>query len=60
MVVGLYVDDIFVIAALLGKLAAITTFIHFNFRMKDLGEVTFPLGMEIEKQVDGNIHLIQH
>ena len=28
--------------------------------MKDLGEVSFLLGMEIKKQIDGNIYLVQH
>ena len=57
---GLYVDDMFMIAALLAKLAEIKVFLNSNFKIKNLGEVTFLLGMEIRKQVDGNIHLAQH
>ena len=59
VVLGLYVDDMFIMAALLDKLGAVKVFLHSNFRMKDLGEVKFLLGMEIRKQPDGDIHLVQ-
>ena len=60
VVLGIYVDDMFMIAALVAKLPEVNHFLHSNFRMKDLGDVKFPLGMEIQKQTDGNIHLVQY
>lgn len=45
---------------LLAKLAEVKVSLNFNFKMKDPGEVTFLLGMEIRKRVDGNIHLVQN
>ena len=56
---GLYVDDIFIMAALMNKLGAVKLFLHSNFRMKDLRMVKFLLGMETWKQPVGDIHLVQ-
>ena len=47
-------------AALMDKLGAVKLFLHSNFRMKDLGEVKFLLGMEIRKLRDGNIQIVRH
>ena len=60
MVRWLYVDDLFIMAVLMDKLGAVKLFLHSNFRIKYSGGVKFLLGMEIRKQLDGNIHLVQH
>ena len=59
VILGLFVDDMFIMAALMDKLGAVKLFLHSNFRMKDLGEVKFLLGMKIRKQPHGDIHLVQ-
>ena len=47
VVLGLYVDDMFTMVALMDKLGAVKLFLHSKFRMKDLGEVKFLLGSAI-------------
>ena len=59
MLLGLYVDDMFMIAAFLEKLAGIKQYLNKNFKMKDLGPVKFLLGMEIRLQPNGDIHLLR-
>ena len=59
VLLGLYVDDMFMIAALLEKLAGIKQYLNKTFKMKDLGPVKFLLGMEIRLQPNGDIHLLQ-
>ena len=59
VLLGLYVDDMFMIVALLEKLAGIKQYLNKTFKMKDLGPVKFLLGMEIRLGVpNGDIHLL--
>lgn len=59
VLLGLCVDDMFMIAALLEKLGVIKGFFSKTFKMKDLGPVNFLLGMEIRLHPNGDIHLLQ-
>ena len=56
---GLFVDDMFIIGKLLSRIESVKTFLHSRFRMKDLGDATFLLGMEIRRLSGGNIYLVR-
>ena len=47
ILLGLYVDDMFILGKLLQRLAELQNFLCSRFRMKHLGQVKFLLGMEI-------------
>ena len=49
VLLGLYVDDMFILGEMIKKLAALQEFLCTRFRMKHLGEVKYLLGMEILK-----------
>ena len=49
VLLGLFVDDMFIIGAILDKIGGVKKFLHSRFKMKDLGKVAYLLGMEIQK-----------
>ena len=57
VLLGLYVDDMFMLGEMKKMLAALQEFLCTRFRMKPLGEVKYLLGMEIRKQPNGDIWL---
>ena len=59
VLLGLFVDDMFVIGKLLARIGSVKSFLHSRFRMKDLGAATFLLGMEIRRLPSGDIRLVQ-
>ena len=59
VLLGLHVDDMFMLGELLHRLAELQNFLCSRFRMKHLGQVKFLQGMEIRKQADGDILLLQ-
>ena len=59
VLLGLFVDDMFIVGKLLSCIDNVKQFLHSRFRMKDLGAATFLLGMEIRRLPGGDIHLVQ-
>ena len=59
VLLGLFVDDMFIIGAILDKIGGVKKFLHNRFKMKDLGKVAYLLGMEIRRQSEGGILLLQ-
>ena len=56
---GLYVDDIIMLEKLMEVLNGLKGHLKTEFKMKDLGAATFILGMEIRRQENGDIFLVQ-
>ena len=59
MLLGLFVDDKFLIGKLLARIGSVKSFLHSRFRMKDLGTATFLLGVEIRRLPSSDIRLVQ-
>ena len=59
VLLGLFVDDMFLIGKLLARIGSVKSFLHSRFRMKDLGVAAFLLGMEIRRLPSGDIRLVQ-
>ena len=59
VLLGLFVDDMFIIGAIFSKIEGVKQFLHSRFRMKDLGKAAYLLGMEIRRQPEGGILLLQ-
>ena len=55
VLLGLFVDDMFIMGHILRRIGSDKTFIHRRFKMKDLGASTFLLGMEIRRLPRGDI-----
>ena len=53
ILLGLFVDDMFVIGKVMELIAGVKGFPHSRFRMKDLGVLTFLLGMETKRLPGG-------
>ncbi|XP_016648285.1 PREDICTED: uncharacterized mitochondrial protein AtMg00810-like [Prunus mume] len=59
VVLLVYVDDIVIIGSDLEAIFAVQTLLHSTFHMKDLGQLTYFLGLEIHHQPHG-LFLHQH
>ena len=57
--IALYVDDFFLVGKKLGRLREVKDGLSSQFKMKDLGEARFLLGIEIRRQPNGDIFLVQ-
>ena len=55
ILLGLFVDDMFVIGNVMELIDLVINFMHIRFRMKDLGAATFLLGMEIRRLLGGDV-----
>ena len=53
ILLGLFVDDMFVIGKVMELIVGVKGFLHSKFKMKDLGATTFLLGMEIRRLPGG-------
>ena len=59
ILLGLFVDDMFVIGKVMELIEGVKGFLHSKFKMKDLGAATFLLGMEIRRLPGGDVQLLQ-
>jgi hypothetical protein len=59
VVLLVYVDDIVVTGSDLEAISTIETMLHSTFHMKDLGQLTYFLGLEVHHQPHG-LFLYQH
>ena len=59
VLLGLFVDDMFIIGKQIDLINTVKSFLHSRFKMKDLGAATFLLGMEIRRLPGGDIQLLQ-
>ena len=59
VLLGLFVDDMFVIGRMMDLINMVKDFLHSRFKMKDLGAATFLLGMEIRRLPGGDVQLLQ-
>ena len=59
VLLGLFVDDMFVIGKRIDLINTVKSFLNSRFKMKDLGAATFLLGMEIRRLPEGDVHLVQ-
>ena len=57
--IALYVDDLFVVGMLLANIKVVKEGLGREFKMKDLGEARFLLGIEIRRQEGGDVFLGQ-
>ena len=57
--IALYVDDLFLVGKKLGEIKEVKDGLCTQFKMKDLGEARFLLGIEIRRQVNGDVFLVQ-
>ena len=57
--IALYVDDLFLVGRKLEKIKGVKDGLCGEFKMKDLGEAKFMLGIEIRRQVNGDVLLVQ-
>ena len=56
---ALYVDDLFLLCLYLGRISGVKGQLGHKFKMKDLGEARFLLGLEIRRQPNGDVFLCQ-
>ena len=49
VLLGLFVDDMFIIGAMMEKIGGVRQFLNSRFKMKDLGKAAYLLGMEIRR-----------
>ena len=56
---ALYVDDLFLFCLYLGRISGVKDQLGHKFKMKDLGEARFLLGLEIRRQPNGDVFLCQ-
>ena len=59
ILMGVYVDDIMMLAQLMKVINHLKGQLKDRFRMKDLGAASFILGLEIRRQPNGDILLVQ-
>ena len=57
--IALYVDDLFLVGELLGEIEKVKAGLSTEFKMKDLGEARFLLGIEIRRRANGDVLLVQ-
>ena len=57
--IALYVDDLFLVGKKLGRIQEVKDGLSSQFKMKDLGEAKFLLGIEIRRQPNGDVFLVQ-
>ena len=57
--IALYVDDLFLLGRKLGRIQEVKDGLSSQFKMKDLGEAKFLLGIEIRRQPNGDVLLVQ-
>ena len=57
--IALYVDDLFMVGKMLGRIREVKDGLSSQFKMKDLGEAKFLLGIEIRRQSNGDVLLVQ-
>ena len=57
--IAMYVDDLFLVGRKLGRIREVKDGLSSQFKMKDLGEARFLLGIEIRRQDNGDIFLVQ-
>lgn len=57
--IALYVDDLFLVGMRLGDIQEVKEGLFKEFKMKDLGEARFLLGIEIRRQGNGDVLLVQ-
>ena len=57
--IALYVDDLFLVGEMLEEIKKVKAGMSTKFKMKDLGEARFLLGIEIRRQANGDILLVQ-
>ena len=57
--IALYVDDLFLVGSKLGNIKRVKEGLSREFKMKDLGEARFLLGIEIRRLGGGDVLLIQ-
>ena len=55
----LYVDDLFIVGMKLINIESVKKGLCAEFKMKDLGEAKFLLGIEIRRQENGDVLLVQ-
>lgn len=59
MLLGLFVDDMFIIGGILEEIGGVKSFLHRRFKIKDLGKAAYLLGMEIRRQPQGDYFLLE-
>ena len=57
--IALYVDDLFLVGVKLGNIEEVKRGLSAEFKMKDLGEAKFLLGIEIRRHSNGDVFLVQ-
>ena len=57
--IALYVDDLFLVGRKLSNIEVVKRGLHEELKMKDLGEAKFLLGIEIRRQENGDVFLVQ-
>ena len=57
--IALYVDDLFLVGEMLEEIEKVKAGLSTEFKMKDLGEARFLLGIEILRQANGDVLLVQ-
>ena len=57
--IALHVDDLFLVGRKQGNIEEVKRGLHEEFKMKDLGEAKFLLGIEIRRQKNGDVFLVQ-
>ena len=55
----LFVDDLFLVGRKLVNIEEVKKGLHEEFKMKDLGEAKFLLGIEFRRQKNGDVFLVQ-
>ena len=58
VILGLFVDDMFIIGRLMDLIQMVKEFLHSRFKMKDLGAATFQRGMEIRCLPGADVKLV--
>ena len=56
--IALYVNDLFLVGKSLSEIMEVKGGLHKEFKMKDLGEAKFLLGVEIRRRKNGNVFLV--
>ena len=57
--IALYVDDLFLVGRKLSNIEVVKRGLHEEFKMIDLGEAKFLLGIEIRRHKNGDVFLVQ-
>ena len=57
--IALYVDDLFLVGKVLERIKEAKRGLNAEFKMKDLGEARFLLGIEIRRQPNGDVFLVR-